>query len=207
MSREHAGWRPLRPRSRDSNWIPREAGAGSGRGSCSGVISMVRIPNCSSFWRDHQGRASAFSIVASTSGIRRSSSTRISCLHGPTQISSTPWAASTSWPYRDAFSFARISSPSAAVLELIRDKLTPSSRWVRRMDLRIGILIEARRAQRVPDSQPVESNHAQPGDLRAAAGAASMSALSEVIDVEYRVVSPSRAPHRDHYFTIESPKG
>jgi hypothetical protein len=90
---------------------------------------------------------------------------------------------------------------------LIRDKLTPSSRWVRRMDLRIGILIEARRAQRVPDSQPVESNHAQPGDLRAAAGAASMSALSEVIDVEYRVVSPSRAPHRDHYFTIESPKG
>jgi hypothetical protein len=59
------------------------------------------------------------------------------------------------------------------------------------MDLRIGILIEARRAQRVPDSQPVEPpDHAQPGDLSAAAGAASMSASAEVIDVEYRVVSP-----------------
>ena len=37
-------------------------------------------------------------------------------------------------------------------------------------------------AQRVPDSQP--------GAPRAAAGAASMSASAEVIDVEYRVVSP-----------------
>ena len=46
-------------------------------------------------------------------------------------------------------------------------------------------------AQRVPDSQPVEPpGYAQPGAPRAAAGAASMSASAEVIDVEYCVVSP-----------------
>jgi len=41
-------------------------------------------------------------------------------------------------------------------------------------------------AQRAPDFQPVE----QPGDPRAAAGPARISASAEVIDVEYRVVSP-----------------
>ena len=54
-----------------------------------------------------------------------------------------------------------------------------------------GFYRPSARAQRAPDLQPVEQpGYEQPGDLRAAAGAASMSASAEVIDVEYRVVSP-----------------
>jgi len=54
-----------------------------------------------------------------------------------------------------------------------------------------GFYRPSARAQRAPDSQPVEPpGCAQPGDPRGAAGAASMSASSDVIDVEYRVVSP-----------------
>ena len=54
-----------------------------------------------------------------------------------------------------------------------------------------GFYRTSARAQQAPDSPPVEPpDLAQPGDLRGTAGAANASASSEVIDVEYRVVSP-----------------
>jgi len=54
-----------------------------------------------------------------------------------------------------------------------------------------GLYRPSARAQGAPDSQPVEPpDRAQPRDLRGTPGPAGMSASAEVIDVEYRVVSP-----------------
>jgi hypothetical protein len=54
-----------------------------------------------------------------------------------------------------------------------------------------GFYRPSARAQRAPDFQPVEQHGCEkPGDLRGAAGTARMPASAEVIDVEYRVVSP-----------------
>jgi len=53
-----------------------------------------------------------------------------------------------------------------------------------------GFYRSSARAQQAPDLLPVENSRPQPDDPKATARAANMSASSEVIDVEYRVVSP-----------------